>query len=369
VTPRTTDEALRRLLDEGHARAAATDAEHARLWEALDVATHGGKRFRPALVVATHDALGGTASAQAAEVGAAVELLHTAFVIHDDVIDGDELRRGRPNVAGTFRAAASAAGAGAQDAGGYGCTAAILAGDLALAAAIRTVATCGARTAVVHRLLDLFDEALHTTAAGELADVRLSLDLATASLTESLSMAEHKTAAYSFALPLQAGAVLADADAATVDRLGEAGRMLGTAFQLVDDLIGVFGDPQESGKSTTSDLRTGKQTPLLAHARRTPQWEQLRGYVGRDLTVDELDEVRRLLTACGSRGFVEGLVESHLEAARSLIDELGIAADTAGIVSALRARVPGAAAGAAEDPVEDLVEEPVEDSAAEEVAA
>ena len=81
-------------------------------------------------------------------------------------------------------------------------------------------------------------------------------------------MEEQKTSAYSFALPLQAGAVLAGADEQTIDRLGEAGRALGVAFQLADDVIGVFGDPRHSGKSTTNDLRTGKQTPLLVHAGR-----------------------------------------------------------------------------------------------------
>ena len=85
--PSSTDVALSRLFAEGRARAAATDPEHAELWEALADASEGGKRFRPALVTATHDALGGNLSAAVVQVGAAVELLHTAFVIHDDVID------------------------------------------------------------------------------------------------------------------------------------------------------------------------------------------------------------------------------------------------------------------------------------------
>jgi len=324
---RTTDEALQRLLDQGRARAAATDPEHARLWEALVEATADGKRFRPALVIGVHDALGGGCSSAAAEVGAAVELLHTAFVIHDDVIDGDDLRRGRLNVSGAFRADALAAGASREDAGAFGRTAGILAGDLALAAAIRAVATCGASREAVRRLLDLFDVALHSTAAGELADVRLSLGTGTATLAQSLAMEEQKTSAYSFALPLQAGAVLAGAGERTVSRLGEAGRMLGIAFQLVDDLLGVFGDPARTGKSATSDLRTRKQTPLLVHAYTTSEWEQIHMYVGRDLTAVQLDEVRHLLTASGSRRFVEGLVETQLSQARLILEQLGIPAD------------------------------------------
>jgi geranylgeranyl diphosphate synthase type II len=335
VIPRTTDEALLRLLDEGRARAAATDPDHARLWEALAAATEGGKRFRPALVVAAHDAAGGGCAAAAVQVGAAVELLHTAFVIHDDVIDGDDARRGRLNVSGTFRAQALAAGASAPDAADFGRTAGILAGDLALTAAVRAVATCGAPSEVVHRLLDLFDDALHTTAAGELADVRLSLGVGTPSLSESLVMEEQKTSAYSFSLPLQAGAVLAGADEDTVRRLGEAGRSLGVAFQLVDDLIGVFGDPALTGKSATSDLRTGKQTPLIVHARSTSTWERIRPFVGRDLTDDELTEARRLLTASGSRRFVEDLARSHLSAARAVVADLGLPADLLAAVTTL----------------------------------
>lgn len=251
----------------------------------------GGKRFRPALLLSAHDALDGDLGDAAVEVGAALELLHTAFVIHDDVIDGDHTRRGRPNVSGTFLGQARADGADPDDADNYGRTAAILAGDLALATAVRTVATCGAPVEVVHRLLDLFDQALHTTAAGELADVRLTLDLAPATLAESVAMEADKTGAYSFALPLQAGAVLAGADESTVLRLGEAGRVLGIAFQLVDDLIGVFGDTSVSGKSSTGDLRTRKQTPLLVHARSTPEWEQILLHLGRDLDDEELDEL------------------------------------------------------------------------------
>jgi geranylgeranyl diphosphate synthase type II len=256
-----------------------------------------------------------------------VELLHTAFVIHDDVIDGDEVRRGRLNVSGTFSADAVQNGATDDEAVDLGRTAGILAGDLALVAAIGAVATCGASTEVVHRLLDLFDEALHTTASGELADVRLSLGLGAGTLTESLTMEARKTGAYSFALPLQAGAVLAGADEDTVAGLGQAGRMLGIAFQLADDLLGVFGDPHLTGKSTTSDLRTRKLTPLLVHASSTAQWAQLQGYVGRELSHDELVECRRLLASSGSRRFVEELAETHRSTAQGMIEEMGIPGD------------------------------------------
>jgi geranylgeranyl diphosphate synthase type II len=319
-----TDEVLRRLLDEGRVRAAAADPAQARLWDELATAAEGGKRFRPALVLAAHEALGGRRMDAAIQVGAAVQLLHAAFVIHDDVIDGDDVRRGRLNVSGTFRAEALSSGAAPDDASGLGRAAGILAGDLALAAAVRAVATCGAPPDVVALLLDLVDSALHITSAGELADVRLSLGVETVSLAESLVMEEQKTSAYSFSLPLQAGAVLAGAGERVVDGLGAVGRDMGVAFQLADDLVGVFGDPAVTGKSTTSDLRTRKQTPLLVHARSTPEWTRIRPYVGRDLTDAELVEVRRLLTTSGSRRFVEDLAESRLSTARAVLADLEV---------------------------------------------
>lgn len=327
-------------MSEGGQRAGDVSSEHGLLWEVLQEASQGGKRFRPRLLTDTHDALGGDQHQAAAQVGAAVELLHTALVVHDDVIDDDHVRRGRPNVSGTYRGLAEVSGADGATADGYGQAAAILAGDLALAGAVRAVATCGADTATTHRLLDLLDTALHVSAAGELADVRHGLGLATASLQESLRVAEQKTAAYSFSLPLQAGAVLAAADEDVVAELGEAGRRLGTAFQLVDDLVGVFGDVAASGKSSTGDLRTAKQTPLVVYARGTHDGQQIDHYLGRDLDACELAAARDLLTACGARDWVRDRARQELAGARAVTDPLGISLSGLGPLTGWDAALP-----------------------------
>jgi geranylgeranyl diphosphate synthase type II len=323
----TPDTALTEVLDGGAARAAALGADYGRLWSALTDASAGGKRFRPALVVTAHDLLGGHLAGPAARVGAAVELLHTAFVIHDDVIDGDHTRRGRPNVSGTFAASATAAGASPRGARTYADTAGILAGDLALVAAVRSVACCGAPPETVERLLDLIDRTVHVTAAGELADVRLSLDLDDqhVPLGDVLTMCEHKTAVYSFELPLQAGALLAGAEETVARRLGEIGRLVGIAFQLIDDLQGVFGDEAVTGKSALTDLREGKHTPLIAHARSTQAWPAISPFFG-DPGLDEAraDRVRELLVDCGSRDFIEDLAAGYLDTALDVVRETGL---------------------------------------------
>ncbi|MGO1972156.1 MAG: polyprenyl synthetase family protein [Propionibacteriaceae bacterium] len=299
---------------------------YAELWDDLARTASGGKRFRPALLMAVHDLLGGTVGEVAAEVAGAVELLHTGFLMHDDVIDGDRTRHGRPNVSGSAAARARMMGADPAEERLWADTAGILAGDLALIGAVRTVALSGARSETVGRLLDLLDAAVHASAAGELRDVQLPLDgRDDATVAEVLAVAELKTAAYSFQLPLQAGAVLAGAADELVVGLGELGRLLGVAYQLQDDLLGMFGDEERVGKSVRSDLREGKRTPLIVHASSTSWWPTIASCVeGGGASDDEVALVRSTLEACGSRTFVEDLAERHLGAAWSLADEIGL---------------------------------------------
>lgn len=296
-------------------RAQAVDDHDRALWETLHELTISGKRFRPALLTQLYAVLGGRDEETASRVADAVELLHTAFVIHDDVIDADEMRRGRPNVGGVFAARARRAGVPSPRARHYGDAAGILAGDLALAGAVREIALCGAGSNLVARLLDLLEEVLHRSAAGELADVRISLT-ADATMSDVLDVAEWKTAAYSFELPLVAAGILADAPDEVVNALGSVGRHLGTAFQLCDDLNGVFGTAQQTGKDPLGDLREGKCTALIAIARTRDDWSELAGFVGDpELTPDGASRARELLVACGARRTVETLIHDLREAA------------------------------------------------------
>jgi len=302
------------------------EGDHGVLLAALDLGSSGGKRFRPWLVTTVHAALGGTQPADVVDaVAAATELLHTAFVIHDDVIDHDDTRRGRPSVPGFFRAHAEDLGVALHEQDTYSRAGAILAGDLALSAAVRAVATCGVDPATTARLLDLLDATLHASAAGELADVRLALGDGIPAAEEALAVSEQKTAVYSFVLPMQAGAVLAGADDATVEALGQMGRCLGIAFQLSDDLLGVFGDPAVTGKDQLGDLREGKRTPLVVHAATTSAWPRIATHLGDpDLTESGAAAVREALESCGARRFIEDLVGRHLTAAAEQATALGL---------------------------------------------
>lgn len=241
---------------------------------AVRTATGGGKRLRPRLVAGSFLAFGGDPEHTAGlyDVAAAFELLHTAFVVHDDVIDHDVTRRGIPNVAGRFRARARERGATEDGAALLGDAAAILAGDLLLHEAMRLVALADVRGDHRERLLDLLDDAVFVSAAGELADVENSISVEIAESDDILAATYNKTAVYSFTAPLAAGAILADATSEWLEDLTRIGGSLGLAFQLVDDLIGAFGTPEQAGKDAGSDLRESKRTPLIALARDSVHW-------------------------------------------------------------------------------------------------
>jgi len=221
---------------------------------------------------------------------------------------------------------ARARGIAAGRAREYGEAAAILAGDLLISAAHRIVAEVEAPHAVRTALLDVLDDCVFLTAAGEHADVRQST--ASPSRHEIIAMIERKTAWYSFSAPLQAGALLGGASADAVDRLGEVGRHLGVAFQLRDDVLGVYGTSAVTGKSALGDLREGKQTLLIAWARRHPAWRTVVEDFGRaDLDDEAADRLREAIDASGARARVEAVIRERFAEAVAAIEFGGFPSD------------------------------------------
>jgi len=303
---------LERFFSLAKNRATPFGTQYVHLWETLEANTTGGKRFRPRMVFAAYEALGGEDFEAAAYVGAAFELLHTALIVHDDVIDHDFVRRGVANISGVYRDLALGKGNSTEVSEHSGISAAVIAGDLALFNSYRLIDKSGAADNVRARLLEVMDEALFASAAGELIDVDFSIDPAMPRVDDILTMERLKTAVYSFECPLQAGAILAGASEEIVATLGEFGREIGIAYQLVDDLLGVFGQEAETGKTTLGDLREGKRTVMISYATTTAEWESIAPLIGKaDLTEPEAASVRQVLIDCGARGFAEGLARYY----------------------------------------------------------
>ena len=316
------DAVLARFFSLAKNRAAAFGPAYVQLWQVLENNTVGGKRFRPRMVMAAYQALGGTDTEAAAYVGAAFELLHTALIVHDDVIDHDFTRRGVPNIAGTYRDRATEAGSADRVAEHSGISAAVIAGDLALFNSYRLIDRSGVTDLTRNRLLEVMDDALFASAAGELIDVDFATAREVPRVDDILTMERLKTAVYSFEGPLQAGAILAGASEDVVGTLADFGREIGIAYQIVDDLLGVFGVEAETGKTTIGDLREGKRTVIIAYATSTAEWNECEHLFGsEDLTEADAERLREVLVRCGARTFAEGLARYYANRALARLVE------------------------------------------------
>jgi geranylgeranyl diphosphate synthase type II len=318
---------LHDFVNRGAARATRHSPHYAELWRTMRTAVSGGKRVRPQLLLSSYTQLTNAHDEPAIQLAVAIELLHTALLVHDDIIDGDDERRGAPNLVGAFRNASRAAGLGPVPAERWGETAGILAGDLLLMSALRMGVLPDLDRRRADRIAELLDESIFRAAAGELADVAYAVGLTTPSVGDIRDMMADKTAHYSLELPLRAAAVLADAGVEIEERLGAVGRSLGILFQMQDDLLGVFGDPERTGKSASGDLREGKQTLLVAFARDTEPWRSAAAGFG-DPGLDErgADALRHALEASGARASFEAEIRRERDHAVRLIHTAGLPA-------------------------------------------
>ncbi len=319
VARRVTDELLAYIDRE---RASLVPEAQPLLDELESLVTSGGKRLRPRFCYWGHRAAGGADGREIVRVGAALELLHTMALIHDDVMDRSDLRRNR---ASTFRALAELS-AGVEHRGDpkrFGASAAILTGLLGFALADRLFRTSGFATERTTAAADRYDRLRTTAIAGQYLDV-LAAHRGEADEATARRIAVLKSGSYSVADPLVIGALLATDDDAVIAPLEAYGLAVGEAFQMRDDILGTFGDESETGKDRDGDVREGKQTVLLAKARAAGDDAQraiLDTWVGNpEASAPEIDLVRRVLVETGALGETEKLVDSLAHAARDVIE-------------------------------------------------
>ncbi|MGW8887557.1 polyprenyl synthetase family protein [Streptomyces sp. NPDC055749] len=336
-----TAEAIERVLAV-HLRGLAHDAAEIDQLFAQDVAERvrafalsGGKRLRARFVWWGWRAGGGADTGPGAEaalrLGAALELIQACALIHDDVMDGSPLRRGSPALHVDFAVQHLRSGM-RGDAAAYGRAAAILAGDLALAWADDLVLDIETEPVAHRRIRGLWQVMRSEMVAGQYLDMHAQASAAS-SPEEALRIARLKTALYSVERPLALGAALAGADARTARKLCSAGRCAGVAFQLRDDLLGVFGDPEVTGKPSGEDIRNGKLTYLAAVARTlaeksgdvTSQQMLERAVGDPDLSDDDLDRLRQVLEDTGARRTAEAEIDRLMRRGQEHLRDASIA--------------------------------------------
>ncbi|MCR3750386.1 polyprenyl synthetase family protein [Lentzea californiensis] len=292
----------------------------------------GGKRIRPTFAWWGWRAGGGSPPVDAVvQAMVALELLQCCALVHDDVMDRSATRRGKPSVHESF-AARHRRERWAASARQYGDSAAILVGDLALAWADDALVTAGLPADALSRAWGPWQAMRTEMIMGQHLDL-LAVARREESLEHSVRVAALKTAAYTVERPLHLGAALAGADDDVVDCLRAYGHDIGVAFQLRDDLIGVFGDSSVTGKPVGEDLREGKRTPLmsiaLSRAQGNPVAQRLlrrclESGVVSDRTVDD---VRALLVELGAVAAVEKHIEKLAGTGMAALDRAAIPSD------------------------------------------
>lgn len=316
------DEELTRMYTAYRREATRIDNSYAQLIEDMhDFIQRGGKRIRAYLTYLGYVGFGGEHPDKIIRVAASQELLHNFLLIHDDIIDRDTMRYHGSNLQGIYQQQVADSEIDAQH---YGQSVALLAGDINHILMYQLLLDSGFPGAEVMEALQWVNTKTLEVAGGEFLDLMLTVPSGhRPTQRQLLSVARYKTASYSFECPLGLGAVLAGADSQSCGEISEFAVALGIAYQLQDDMLGIFGESEATGKPITSDLEEGKQT-LLMHYGLTaanPQQARLLKDSLNDPAVDNarLRAVQDVLIGTGAKDRVQQEAEEYVANARALL--------------------------------------------------
>jgi geranylgeranyl diphosphate synthase type I len=313
----------------------------ANLVDVISDLLQGGKRLRAAFCYWGWRGADGQDCPQIVEAAGALELFQAAALLHDDVMDDSDTRRGRP--AAHRRMASLHRGNGwTGDGQRFGVAAAILAGDLCLAWSDEMLTRAGLDPAYLDRGREVFDLMRTQLMGGQYLDVleQVLTEADGGGTTErARRVIRFKSAKYSIEHPLLLGGALAGAPQDLLNAYSAFGLPLGEAFQLRDDVLGVFGDPVQTGKPAGDDLREGKRTVLVAEALRTAspsQAAQVRRRLGDPrLDAEGVAVLREIIVDTGALDAVEGLVEQLVDEACVALARADVAEPARGVLTQL----------------------------------
>jgi geranylgeranyl diphosphate synthase type I len=318
---------LDEFLDEMAVRLAPLGPDALRLLAEARASVGGGKRFRAAFCYWGFRALQPDVDDETAllRACAALELLHASALVHDDLMDASDTRRGRPATHRGFEAEHRGDG-WRGDPEQYGAAAAILLGDLLLSWSEELLRRCGLPLERVAAAMGLFDLCRTEVITGQFLDVSVQAR-GRADVDAAMTVLRYKSAKYSIERPLHIGAALAGAGEAQLAELTAYGLPLGEAFQLRDDLLGVFGDAATTGKPAGDDLVEGKRTVLVALALdAAPEADArlLDAHLGTQLDDALLTELRRVIDDSGAHAQVEAVIGELVTVSLEALDAAAV---------------------------------------------
>lgn len=286
----------------------------------------GGKRLRPTLMILGYKAAGGTEYEKALDASLALELFHNFVLIHDDVMDGDLTRYGGANMTGIYYKRFKKQ-LNEKSARHTAESIAILAGELNEFFTFEVLSKLDFSKEVIFDMMAHFQKVLFETGAGQQLDVMSSIrgDL---NLNKIEKVNYYKTAQYTVTSPLQLGVIAAIGDKSHLSSFAEFGAELGKAFQIADDLLGMFGSTRQTGKPVGSDIREGKQTILMYYAKKLAKpidWKAIETRLGKtNISNEDVKIVRTILMDCGAHAKATVTAQDYLERSLEIIDKIKI---------------------------------------------
>jgi len=321
--------------EEQHTAAKPIGTQYAELWQTmLELSQAGGKRIRPYLTVLSYRAFGGKDIESLLPAAAAQELLHLGLLVHDDIIDRDDLRYGQSNISGSYKQRFSGK---TVDPEHYAHSAALLAGDLLISGSYQLAFRAQLPPETLVAISQVLSKAVFDVGGGEFLDTVASFS--PVEDFDSLHIANFKTASYSFIAPLLIGATAAGASSEKQVLLTKLGTSLGIAYQLSDDLLGTFGDPDRTGKPADSDIREKKRTYLLQQTFARSDNEQrklLTALLAMDsIAAPDVELLRKLMVSSGAKEHVEATMRQCAKDGKKYLEALELDAQHTAALEAL----------------------------------
>ena len=270
------------------------------LFTKVETMSTGGKKLRSALITLGYELAGKKYQGNIHHLGLLIELFHTALLIHDDIMDRDEKRRGEISLHTQFQQVGKKQHH--PDPNHFGISMGINAGDLAFYLSWKMLSDSGFPAEQQTILGNLYSRYALRLIYGQAMDIT-NLPLSTINNEAILNIMRYKTAEYTGVLPLIIGAIVGGADEKELEKLKKYGLALGWAFQIQDDLLGLFGDTKQTGKPVGADIREGKKTLLMLElfnqkdATIKKRQKELLGE--KNITEKEIDEMKNLLITTG----------------------------------------------------------------------
>lgn len=290
----------------------------------------GGKRLRPALMFYGYLGVEGKERKKILKTAVSVELIHMFLLIHDDIIDRDVRRHGISTVNDQYVRLGKKF-FGLENPEHFGNSMAVIIGDMIGALGNQIIFESGFNPNLIIRALFKLQSIVSLTVIGQSKDIYMEYK-GQASEKEVLGMYEYKTARYTIEGPLQLGAILGGAKDETLENLSQLAIPLGIAFQIQDDILGIFGSEKKLGKAVGSDIREGKQTLLLIKAKEwgnKKQKELLDSVLGKqDITLSDINNFRQIITETGSLDYARNLAHKLIQAGKDKIAKIKLNQET-----------------------------------------